>query len=54
MHDKVLRDLRPVLDRLERIDKAGYIEVEKILLNAYGTAIYRLEKAELAKKLGRK
>lgn len=50
MHDKILRDLRAVLDPLERIDKAGYIEVERKLLDAYGTALYKLEKAKLAKK----
>jgi len=50
MHDKILRDLRAILDPLERIDKAGYIEVEKLLLNAYGTALYKLEKAKLARK----
>lgn len=50
MHDKVLRDIRPVLDQLERLDKAAYIEVERKLLDAYGTAIYKLEKAKLARK----
>ena len=49
-HDKILRDLRGKLDELERLDKKEYIEVEKKLLEIYGSAIYKVEKAKLARK----
>jgi hypothetical protein len=50
MHEKILRDLKPLLEALARKDKAAYIEIEKDLMNAYGKAIYRLEQANYRAK----
>lgn len=42
MHEKIIRDLKPVLDALERKDTASYLEVEKELITLLAKANYRL------------
>lgn len=49
-HDKILRDIRPILEALESKDKAAYVDVEKELLAVYGRAVYRLEQAKFRAK----
>lgn len=50
MHEKILRDLREVLNFLERKDRRSYIEIEKKAIELLATANYRKGQFEFMQK----